>query len=54
MPGYETRKLNVRVGLFKAKIRALSDHNQTEKQKMPVFVRPVGACLVNYGKQAKC
>lgn len=28
MPGYETRKLNVRVGLFKAKIRALSDHNQ--------------------------
>lgn len=28
MPGYETRKLNVSVGNFKAKIRALSDHNQ--------------------------
>lgn len=28
MPGYETRKLDVRVGAFKARIRALSDHNQ--------------------------
>ncbi len=33
MPGYETRKINVRVGSFKAKIRALSDHNQFDDPK---------------------
>lgn len=28
MPGYETRKLDVQVGAFKGRLRALRDHNQ--------------------------